>query len=148
LEGILRRFGEGRWARRIARAIVRYREKAPIVTTTQLSDIISAAVLRPPRRIHPATKAFQAIRIAVNDELENLRTAIRDGIPLLKSGGRLCVISFHSLEDRIVKEIFRHYEKPLELITVITKKPISPSKGQIRENPRTRSAKLRIAERV
>ncbi|MCK5554256.1 MAG: 16S rRNA (cytosine(1402)-N(4))-methyltransferase RsmH [Deltaproteobacteria bacterium] len=148
LEGILRRFGEGRWARRIARAIVRYREKAPIVTTTQLSDIISAAVLRPPRRIHPATKAFQAIRIAVNDELENLRTAIRDGIPLLKSGGRLCVISFHSLEDRIVKETFRQYEKPLGLITVITKKPISPSKGQIRENPRTRSARFRIAERV
>jgi 16S rRNA (cytosine1402-N4)-methyltransferase len=148
LEGILRGFGEGRWARRIARAIVRHREKAPIVTTTQLSDIISSAVLRPPRRIHPATKAFQAIRIAVNDELENLRRAIRDGITLLKSGGRLCVISFHSLEDRIVKQTFRHYEKPLGLITIITKKPISPSKGQIRENPRARSARLRIAERV
>jgi len=148
LEGTLRRFGEGRWARRIARAIVRHREKAPIVTTIQLSDIISSAVLRPPRRIHPATKAFQAIRIAVNDELENLRRAIRDGIPLLKSGGRLCVISFHSLEDRIVKETFRQYEKPLELITIITKKPISPSQGEIRENPRARSARLRVAERV
>jgi 16S rRNA (cytosine1402-N4)-methyltransferase len=148
LEGILRSFGEGRWARRIARAIVRHREKAPIVTTTQLSDIISSAVLKPPRRIHPATKAFQAIRIAVNDELENLRRAIRGGIPLLKSGGRICVISFHSLEDRIVKETFRQYEKPLKLITVITKKPISPSTGQIRENPRARSARLRIAERV
>ena len=148
LEGILRRYGEGRWGRKIAKAIVRHRQKTPIVTTTQLRDIISSAVLKPPRRIHPATKAFQAIRIAVNDELNNLEKAIRDGIPLLRSGGRLCILSFHSLEDRIVKESFRQYEKLTGLITIITKKPIAPSKGEISENPRARSAKLRVAERV
>jgi len=148
LEGILRRYGEGRWGRKIAKAIVRHRQKTPIVTTTQLRDIISSAVLKPPRRIHPATKAFQAIRIAVNDELNNLEKTIRDGVPLLKSGGRLCILSFHSLEDRIVKESFRQYEKPPGLITIITKKPIAPSKGEISENPRARSAKLRVAERV
>lgn len=148
LEGILRKYGEGRWGRKIAKAIVRHRQKTPIVTTTQLRDIISSAVLKPPRRIHPATKAFQAIRIAVNDELNNLEKAIRDGVPLLKSGGRLCILSFHSLEDRIVKESFRQYEKAPGLITIITKKPIAPSKGEISENPRARSAKLRVAERV
>lgn len=148
LEEILRKYGEGRWGRKIAKAIVRHRQKTPIVTTTQLRDIISSAVLKPPRRIHPATKAFQAIRIAVNDELNNLEKAIRDGVPLLKSGGRLCILSFHSLEDRIVKESFRQYEKALGLITIITKKPIAPSKGEISENPRARSAKLRVAERV
>jgi 16S rRNA (cytosine1402-N4)-methyltransferase len=148
LEGILRRYGEGRWARRIANAIVRHRQKNPILTTTQLRDIIFSAVLKPPRRIHPATKAFQAIRIAVNDELNNLGKVIRDGIPLVKSGGRLCIISFHSLEDRIVKQAFRQYEKPPASITIITRKPISPSRGEISENPRARSAKLRVAERV
>jgi len=148
LEEILRGYGEGRWARRIAKAIVRYRQKTPIATTTQLRDIISSAVLKPPRRIHPATKAFQAIRIAVNDELNNLEKVIRDGIHLVRSGGRLCIISFHSLEDRIVKQTFRQYEKSPELITIITKKPISPSKGEVSQNPRARSAKLRVAERV
>ena len=148
LEGILRRYGEERWARRIAKAIVRHRQKTPIATTTQLRDIISSAVLKPPRHIHPATKAFQAIRIAVNDELNNLRRIIREGIPLVKGRGRLCIISFHSLEDRIVKETFRQYERSPELITIITKKPISPSKREIVENPRARSAKLRVAERV
>jgi 16S rRNA (cytosine1402-N4)-methyltransferase len=148
LEGILRRYGEERWARRIAKAIVRHRQKNPIATTTQLRDIISSAVLKPPRHIHPATKAFQAIRIAVNDELNNLRRIIREGIPLVKGRGRLCIISFHSLEDRIVKEAFRQYERSPELITIITRKPISPSKREIAENPRARSAKLRVAERV
>ena len=148
LEEILRRYGEERWARRIARAIVRYRQEAPITTTTQLRDIISSAILKPPRRIHPATKAFQAIRIAVNDELNSLDRAIRDGIPILKKGGHICMISFHSLEDRIVKDTFRHYERALGLVRVITKKPISPSKGEISTNPRARSARLRVAERV
>jgi 16S rRNA (cytosine1402-N4)-methyltransferase len=148
LEEILRRYGEGRWARRIAKAIVRHRQKIPIATTRQLRDIISSAVRKPPRRIHPATKAFQAIRISVNDELNNLVQVIRDGIPLVKSRGRFCIVSFHSLEDRIVKETFRQYERSLELITIITRKPISPSKREIAENPRARSAKLRVAERV
>jgi 16S rRNA (cytosine1402-N4)-methyltransferase len=105
-------------------------------------------VLKPPRRIHPATKAFQAIRIAVNDELNNLGKVIREGIPLVKSRGRLCILSFHSLEDRIVKETFRQYARSPELITIITRKPISPSKREIAENPRARSAKLRVAERA
>jgi len=148
LEGILRMYGEGRWARRIARAIVRHRQKTPIATTSQLRDIISSAVLKPPRRIHPATKAFQAIRIAVNDELNNLEKVIRDGIPLVKSGGRFCIISFHSLEDRIVKKTFRQHERSPQLITIITKKPICSSKGEVSANPRARSAKLRVAERV
>lgn len=148
LEGILRRHGEERWARRIAKAIVRHRKKTPIATTMQFRDIIASAVLKPPRHIHPATKAFQAIRIAVNDELNNLRRIIREGIPLVKGRGRLCIISFHSLEDRIVKEAFRQYERSPELITIITRKPISPSKREIAENPRARSAKLRVAERV
>ena len=148
LEGILRRYGEERWARRIAKAIVRHRQKTSITTTTQLRDIISSAVLKQPRHIHPATKAFQAFRIAVNDELSNLERVIRDSIPLLKRGGRLCIISFHSLEDRIVKQTFRHYERDLGSITVITKKPVLPPKEEIAENPRARSARLRVAERV
>ncbi len=148
LEGILRIYGEERWARRIAKAIVRHRQKTSITTTTQLRDIISSAVLKQPRHIQPATKAFQAFRIAVNDELSNLERVIRDGIPLLNRGGRLCIISFHSLEDRIVKETFRHYERDLGSITIITKKPIFPPKEEIAENPRARSARLRVAERV
>lgn len=148
LEGILRTYGEGRWARRITKAIVAHRGKTPITTTTQLRDIISSAIVKPTRRIHPATKAFQAIRIAVNDELNNLKNVIRDGIPLLKRGARLCVISFHSLEDRIVKESFRQYERPPALMASVTKKPVLPSKGEIYENPRSRSAKLRVAEKV
>jgi 16S rRNA (cytosine1402-N4)-methyltransferase len=148
LEGILRRYGEERWARRIAKAIVRHRQKTSITTTTQLRDIISSAVLKQPRHIHPATKAFQAFRIAVNDELSNLERVIRDSIPLLKRGGHLCIISFHSLEDRIVKETFRHYERDLGSITILTKKPIFPPKEEIAKNPRARSARLRVAERV
>ena len=148
LEGILRSYGEVRWARRIAKAIVGHRQRTPILTTTQLKEVISSAVAKPPRRIHPATRAFQAIRIAVNDELNNLRGVIRDAIPLLKGGGRLCIISFHSLEDRIVKEAFRQFEKPRSLLRVITKKPVPPSEEEISENPRARSARLRVAERL
>ena len=147
LEGILRSYGEVRWARRIAKAIVGHRQRTPILTTTQLKEVISSAVAKPPRRIHPATRAFQAIRIAVNDELNTLRGVIPDAIPLLKGGGRLCIISFHSLEDRIVKEAFRQCEKPRPLLRVITKKPVPPSEEEISENPRARSARLRVAER-
>jgi 16S rRNA (cytosine1402-N4)-methyltransferase len=148
LEGILRSYGEVRWARRIAKAIVGHRQRTPILTTTQLKEVISSAVAKPPRRIHPATRAFQAIRIAVNDELNNLRRVILDAIPLLKGGGCLCIISFHSLEDRIVKETFRQCEKTGSLLRVITKKPVPPSEEEISENPRARSARLRVAERL
>jgi len=148
LEGILRNYGEGRWARRIAKAIVAHREKTPIRTAAHFRNIISSAIVKPTRRIHPATKAFQAMRIAVNDELNNVKKGISSGIPSLKRGGRLCIISFHSLEDRIVKESFRQYEKSPSLITTVTKKPVLPSKRELSENPRSRSAKLRVAEKV
>ena len=142
-------FGEERRSRRIARAIVRAR---PIHTTAQLAEVISAAA-RPmnqaERRIHPATKTFQALRILVNRELDDLRTLLSvDVAPqVLKPGGRLVVISFHSLEDRIVKDAFRDGARD-GLYRVLTKKPVTASEEEIGRNPRSRSAKLRAAERM
>jgi 16S rRNA (cytosine1402-N4)-methyltransferase len=147
LADLIYEFGEERRSRRIARAIVRSR---PIRTTAQLADVVSAAA-RPmnqaERRIHPATRTFQAIRIFVNNELNDLR-ALLDAAPrVLKPGGRLVIISFHSLEDRIVKDALRggvkqgHYE-------LLTKKPVTAGEEEIDRNPRSRSAKLRAAERV
>jgi 16S rRNA (cytosine1402-N4)-methyltransferase len=147
LANLIYEFGEERRSRRIARAIVRSR---PIRSTAQLADVISAAA-RPmnqaERRIHPATRIFQAIRIFVNDELKDLR-ALLDAAPrVLKPGGRLVIISFHSLEDRIVKDALRegvkqgHYQ-------LLTRKPVTASEEEIDGNPRSRSAKLRAAERV
>jgi len=147
LANLIYEFGEERRSRRIARAIVRSR---PIRTTAQLADVVSAAA-RPmnqaERRIHPATRTFQALRIFVNRELDDLRDLLKAAPHLLKPGGRLVVISFHSLEDRIVKDALRegvkqgHY-RPL------TKKPVTASEEEIDRNPRSRSAKLRSAERV
>jgi 16S rRNA (cytosine1402-N4)-methyltransferase len=149
LENILFHYGEERWARRIARAIAHEREREPIRTTQRLRKIIHQAI---PRRFHsrkidPSTKTFQAFRIRVNDELENLRKMLETGWKILKKGGRICIISFHSLEDRMVKEAFRKLEKEGE-IRILTKKPVSPSKEEKRRNPRSRSAKLRCAERI
>jgi 16S rRNA (cytosine1402-N4)-methyltransferase len=150
-------YGEERWARRIAKAIVQERDRAPIQTTQALRKIVHRAI---PRRFHPkridaATKTFQAFRIRVNRELENLREILEMGWRLLKKGGRMCVISFHSLEDRMVKETFKRLEKegsgfpnPGGVVCVVTKKPITPSEEERRRNPRSRSAKLRCAERV
>ncbi|MFQ5342728.1 MAG: 16S rRNA (cytosine(1402)-N(4))-methyltransferase RsmH, partial [Anaerolineae bacterium] len=158
LADILRRYGEERYARRIARAIVAHR---PISTAQELASTIKRAV--PGRgRVHPATRTFQALRIATNDELGTLERALPQAVKLLRPGGRLLVISFHSLEDRIVKHFFRQAERdctcPPELpvcvcdheatLKVLTRKPITPSAGEIARNPRSRSAKLRVAERL
>jgi 16S rRNA (cytosine1402-N4)-methyltransferase len=164
LEDILRTYGEERWARRIARAILKHRSTQPISTTTELSRIISGAIparYRPPS-IHPATRTFQALRIAVNDELKNLNHALDEAVDMLNSGGRMGVISFHSLEDRIVKQKFQQWQKGCtcpprvpqcicgkeKKITILTRKPIVPSRDEVQVNPRSRSAKLRVAEKI
>jgi 16S rRNA (cytosine1402-N4)-methyltransferase len=157
LKEILYKYGEERWAKRIVKAIVRDRERGPIQTTQALRKIVHRAI--PGRfrswKIDPATKTFQAFRIKVNDELGNLRTILETGWKLLRKGGRVCVISFHSLEDRIVKETFRRLEKagtdassPGAVMRILTHKPVRPSMEERRRNPRSRSAKLRCAERV
>jgi 16S rRNA (cytosine1402-N4)-methyltransferase len=147
LADLIYEFGEERRSRRIARAIVRSR---PILTTAQLAAVISTAA-RPmnqaERRIHPATRTFQALRIFVNRELDDLRTLLEAAPQLLKPGGRLVVISFHSLEDRIVKDAMREGAKHGQY-KLLTKKPVTPSAEETDRNPRARSAKLRAAERV
>lgn len=145
LETILREFGEERFASPIAEAIVRSRAHAPVASTGRLAEIVESAVpgwyLR--GRLHPATKTFQALRIAVNGELGQLREGLRQAVRILAPGGRIAVISFHSLEDRIVKHMFR--SDPA--LVRITKKPVVPGASEQRENPKSRSAKLRAAER-
>ena len=147
LADVIYEFGEERRSRRIARAIVRSR---PIRTTRQLADVISAAA-RPmnqtERRIHPATRTFQALRIFVNRELDDLRALLEAAPQVLKPGGRLVIISFHSLEDRIVKDAMREGVK-LGHIQILTKKPVTAGEEELDRNPRSRSAKLRAAERV
>jgi len=148
---ILKTYGEERWARRIARQIVSARRVRPITTTTALAGLVAAAVPRRawPRRIHVATRTFQALRIAVNDELGALARGLQAAIPLLAAGGRICIISFHSLEDRIAKETFRSLAAcdPPRL-RLLTRRPIVPTAEEIDANPRARSAKLRAAERA
>ncbi len=161
---IFKEFGEERWAKRIARAIVRKRETTPIRTTGELSKLILSVVPAKSRKykIHPATRVFQALRIAVNKELETLSTILDDGVECLKPSGRFCVISFHSLEDRLVKTMFRQLEKgcicPPDIpqcvcgrkgvLKVITKKPVVSTNDEVKKNPRARSAKLRVAEKI
>ncbi len=160
---ILRDYGEEKFAYRIATNIVKEREKSPILTTLQLSDIISRSVPAAVRRDgHPARKSFQAIRIAVNNEFEAETEGITAAFELLKPGGRLCVITFHSLEDRLVKNLFADFCKgcicPPEIPVcvcgktprgkLITRKPIAPSEQEVKENPRSRSAKLRVIEKL
>jgi 16S rRNA (cytosine1402-N4)-methyltransferase len=149
LEYTLSHYGEERWAKRIAGAIVQERERDPIRTTQTLRKIVHRAIPRRfhSRRIDPATRTFQAFRIRVNEELENLGKILETGWRILKRGGRICIISFHSLEDRRVKETFRRLEKQGE-VRILTKKPVTPSEEEQRRNPRSRSAKLRCAERV
>ncbi|MBI5044140.1 MAG: 16S rRNA (cytosine(1402)-N(4))-methyltransferase RsmH [Nitrospirae bacterium] len=164
LSEIIFKYGEERFAKRIASFIVRERERKPIATTLQLSDIIMKAI--PARfhaqKIHLATRTFQALRIAVNRELEILEKSLLDAVDILKPEGRMCVISFHSLEDRIVKRTFQRLEKgcicPPKIpvcqcgikpsIKIITKKPVAPAEMEIKANPRARSAKLRAAEKL
>ena len=164
LDRVIFTYGEERWARRIAQFIVKERETKPIETTGELVDIIKKAVPKGARKDgpHPAKRTFQAIRIEVNGELDVLQKAIDDVAERLSVGGRLCIITFHSLEDRIVKEAFRKQENPCicppqfpvcvcgkkPLGRVITRKPILPSKEELEVNPRSRSAKLRVLEGV
>ncbi len=148
LADIIYGFGEEKFSRRIAKAIVDARHRVRIETTTQLVAIIRDAV---PKwylhgKTHPATKTFQALRIAVNDELRTLETALADAFETVTAGGRITVITFHSLEDRIVKRAFLKY-KAEHHAKIITKKPIVPSRAEILANPRSRSAKLRIIEK-
>ena len=157
LEQTLLEYGEERWARRIAKAIVVERQRSPIRTTQVLRKVVLRAI---PGRFHtrkidPSTRTFQALRIRVNDELGNLRKVLEASWRFLKSGGRMCVISFHSLEDRVVKEGFRKLEKEGKdgvgaggVMRIITPKPVTPSEEERKRNPRSRSAKLRCAERV
>lgn len=160
---IISRYGEERFAKQIARKIESHRKKKPIETTFQLVDVIKDAIPAPARRKggHPAKRTFQAIRIAVNDELNAFEQALNDCIDLTNPKGRIVVITFHSLEDRICKQIFKkrsstdHVPKDLPIIpkelepelTLITRKPIIPSEEELNRNPRAKSAKLRIAEK-
>ncbi len=148
LADVIYGWGEERHARKIARAVVNAREAQPIRTAKELAEIVKSAVPPAARygRIHPATKTFQALRIAVNDELGSLEEALRNSWALLSPGGRLAVISFHSLEDRIVKQRFVELEKKGEGRR-ITRKPVAPSDDEITQNPRARSAKLRVIEK-
>jgi 16S rRNA (cytosine1402-N4)-methyltransferase len=164
LAKVIADYGEERWARRIAEFIVAERERTPIETTGQLVEVIKKAVPKGARRDgpHPAKRTFQALRIEVNNELGILEQALRDMVDGLNEGGRLCVITFHSLEDRIVKQTFQKLENPCECpkefpicvcgkkpkIKIVTHKPIVPSEEEIEKNPRSRSAKLRVAERI
>jgi 16S rRNA (cytosine1402-N4)-methyltransferase len=164
LTEIIWAYGEERFSNRIAHYIVTERMKKPITTSSDLADIVMRAIPKKfwPRNIHPATKTFQAIRIFVNDEIEILERAIRAGIDMLRPGGRICVISFHSLEDRIVKSVFQDLNRGCHcppdfpvcvcggkrVIKVLTKKPLQPDEHEIEQNPASRSAKLRCAMKL
>lgn len=149
IEKILKTYGGERFSRRIARKIVEIRKKTPIRTTSQLVKIILTATphkIYQGRKIHPATRTFQALRIAVNRELENLEKTLPQTLEVLAKEGRLVVISFHSGEDKIVKNFLKENEKK-GLLRILTKKPITPSLEELEKNPRARSAKLRAAQK-
>ncbi len=145
IANIIWEYGEEHRSRRIARSIVSNR---PIETSLQLANLVIKAIRQPRGRIHPATRTFQAIRIEVNGEMDRLRVALRESMALLGSGGRLAVISYHSLEDRLVKEFLRKESRETGNFKLITKKVISPSREEVLINPRSRSARLRVAERI
>ena len=151
LADMIYRWGEERYSRRIARALVRARQQRTISTTRELVSVIESAVPGHYRRgrIHCATRTFQALRIAVNNELDHLEASFCDAADVLAPGGRLCVISFHSLEDRIVKQSFKAFSirNPGEF-EVLTKRPQVPTEDEMRRNPRSRSAKLRVLQRI
>ena len=163
LYGIIRDYGEDKFAQNIANHIVRAREDKPIETTDELTEVIKAAIPMKFRVVggHPAKRTFQAIRIELNHELDVLKNHLNEMVELLDTNGRICIITFHSLEDRIVKNIFRKCENPCEcppsfptcvcgkksLGKVITRKPILPSEEELEVNPRSKSAKLRVFER-
>lgn len=146
LADIFYHYGEERQARRIARFLVQARQEEPVITTGRLATIVAEAVPRKyhPQKVHVATKVFQALRIAVNGELDNLAKLLTVAPEVLKTGARIGIITFHSLEDRIVKQAFQHNPA----YTVLTRRPIEPSPEECKRNPRARSAKLRIAARI
>ena len=148
---ILWNFGEERWHNRIAHLLVQERKNEPIATTKQLANLVMRAIPHRYRRsyyrIHPATRTFQAVRIAVNRELEILEDAVKQAVDILKKHARICVISFHSLEDRVIKHTFRAL-KADGLIDIITAKPLTPMDSEIEANPSSRSSKFRVAERI
>lgn len=157
LAEIFEKYGEERFSKRIARLIVIERKKKAITTTKQLADLIIRSLPRTKKRhtwrIHPATRVFQAIRIEVNQELKSLKKGLNQAIRALEDKGRICVISYHSLEDRIVKHLFKEVEREGKEqrdygLKIITKKPIRPSSEEVRDNPKARSAKLRVAEKI
>ncbi|MBO8436994.1 MAG: 16S rRNA (cytosine(1402)-N(4))-methyltransferase RsmH [Spirochaetes bacterium] len=151
LADVIYRYGEERYSRRIAHAIVQEREKAPIESSETLASIIRSAVPKDYRygRIHPATRTFQALRIEVNSELDRITPALENAIRVLKKGGRIAVITFHSLEDRKVKWFFKdEAARDNARIRILTKKPIIPSAEEEEENPPSRSAKLRVVEKI
>jgi len=154
---IFGKYGEERFSKRIARLIVLERQKNPITTTKQLADLVIRALPKAKKRgrwrIHPATRVFQAIRIEVNQELDLLEKSLNQAIKVLEDKGRICVISYHSLEDRIVKNVFKKAEREKVAkenygLKIITKKPIRASQEEIKRNPKARSAKLRVAEKA
>lgn len=164
LTRILYEYGEERFAKRIVQAIINERQNKPIETTTEFAELVKKSIPAATRRVggHPARQTFQALRIAVNDELNSLRESLEDAVNLLNHQGRISVITFHSLEDRICKDIFKDYatgcicppDLPIcgcgkePLLKIINKKPIVPSELEVSDNPRARSAKLRIVERI
>ncbi len=161
---VLKVYGEERWSRRIAKRIIQTRSEKPISTSAELATVVYQAVPKKfhPAKTHPATKTFQAFRIAVNHELDCIEEFITKAIPFLKSGGRLVIISFHSLEDRIVKTQFQHFSSPCicppdlpmcgcgkrSEIKILTRSPLSPSEAEVLNNPRSRSAKMRVGEKI
>jgi 16S rRNA (cytosine1402-N4)-methyltransferase len=163
LAEIIRNFGEERWHRRIARNIVRARDEETIETTERLAKVVYKAIPagKKPRHPHPATRTFQALRLAVNRELDHLQTFLQGALDWLGPGGRLAVISFHSLEDRLVKQAFANWARSCRcpprspicqceggpLVRLITKKPVVPSESEIKANPRARSGRLRVVEK-
>lgn len=164
LTQIFTTYGQERWSRRIARKIVQKRSEEAIETTEQLANIVLQAIPKQYRvkHIHPATRVFQALRIFINDELSAINESLKHALGYVKPGGRIIAISFHSLEDRIVKERFRRWAKGCScdndgllcqcpanpLVTVLTKKPLQPKESETRQNPRSRSAKLRVCQKV
>ena len=160
LGNLFREYGEERRWRQAARAIVEARRKKTIETTTELAEILSQSIGRSKKKLHPATLVFQALRICVNRELDAIEEGVKSAIQILAPGGRIGVLSFHRLEDRIVKNLFRSASKPIKkmiemkethiypILKLLTKKPLIPTFQESRMNRRARSAKLRVAERI
>ena len=161
---VLKVYGEERWSRRIAKRIVQRREDKSISTSAELANLVYEAIPKKfhPARIHPATKTFQAFRIAVNHELDNIEEFIGKAVPFLKKGGKLVIISFHSLEDRLIKNLFQNLSSPCicppdlpmcgcgktSEIKIITRSPLVPTEAEVANNPRSRSAKMRVGEKL